>query len=322
MIRAGIAGGTGYAAGELIRLLLTHPETEIAFVHSRSKGGDPITSVHRDLEGEISMQFSRDGRSEIDLLFLCLPHGESITYLEERDIPEEVRIIDLSRDFRTEYTGERSFVYGLPELQRDVIRKADHVANPGCFATAIELGLLPLVKEKLVNGEIQISAVTGSTGAGRTPRDTTHFSWRSGNISVYKPFTHQHLDEIQHNLKRLDPEYNGTLNFIPFRGGFTRGILAAMHLKSNLSENQAEALYAGYYDDHPFVHLAGSNPDVKQVVNTNKALLYLEKHGDNLMVISVIDNLLKGASGQAVQNMNLLCGLEETTGLQLKPAVY
>lgn len=322
MIRVGIIGGTGYAAGELIRILIYHPDAEIVYVLSNSRNGDPVTAVHRDLEGETDLRFTGDPSEETDVVFLCLPHGKSREFLDKHSLPGEVQIIDLSRDFRTDYDNRREFVYGLTELQRAKIRSARNIANPGCFATAIQLALLPLVKERLISGDVQVSAITGATGAGRTPRDTTHFSWRSGNASVYKPFVHQHLGEIGHNLRSLDPGFGSRINFIPYRGSFTRGILAAVYLQCDLSKNQANALYTGYYDEHPFTHISPVNTAVKQVVNTNKCLLYLEKHEDNLLIISAIDNLVKGASGQAVQNMNVMSGLDETTGLQLKSSVY
>jgi len=321
-IRAGIVGGAGYTGGELIRLLQHHPEVRVAFVHSRSSAGKPITEVHPDLLGETDLVFTDTIDFDVDVLFLCLGHGHSREFLAARQIPNDVKIVDLSQDYRLESPGERPFVYGLPELQRSEIQSAANVANPGCFATGIQLGLLPLASEHLIDSDVQVSAITGSTGAGQSLRPTTHFSWRSGNISVYKAFTHQHLAEITKSVEQLQPGFSSDINFIPIRGNFTRGILAALHLKSGLSRAEVSELFNTYYAPHPFVFLSEKNPDLKQVVNTNKCFLYLEKHEENLLVVSVLDNLLKGASGQAVQNMNLMFGLNETAGLQLKPSAF
>jgi N-acetyl-gamma-glutamyl-phosphate reductase len=321
-LRVGIIGGAGYTGGELIRLLLHHPEVEIDFVHSRSNPGRFVHEVHSDLLGDTDLKFTDFLNEDVHVNFLCLGHGNSRKFLGEASISDRVSIIDLSQDFRLKSGLEREFVYGLPELQRDKIREADNIANPGCFATGIQLGLLPLAKEQLLRSEIQVNAITGSTGAGQSPSDTTHFSWRSGNVSVYKAFTHRHLNEIHQSLHSLQESYSDRINFIPMRGNFTRGILAAMHLKSNQSLEESLSLYEDYYADHPFVHISKSNPDLKQVVNTNKCFLYLEKHRDNLLIISLTDNLIKGAAGQAIQNMNLMFDLEETTGLQLKPSAF
>lgn len=321
-VRVGVIGGAGYTGGELIRLLLNHPEVDIAFIHSRSNPGKNIYEVHSDLLGDTDLKFTDYLIDDVDVNFLCLGHGNSRKFLEETSIPDRVSIIDLSQDFRLESGFNREFVYGLPELQREMIMEADNIANPGCFATGIQLGLLPLAKENLLQSEIQVSAITGSTGAGQSPSATTHFSWRSGNVSVYKAFTHRHLNEINKSLQSLQDGYSEQINFIPIRGNFTRGILAAIHLKSDKSLDDTLSLYEDYYSTHPFVHISKTNPDLKQVVNTNKSFLYLEKHGDNLLIISLTDNLVKGAAGQAIQNMNLMYNLEETTGLKLKPSAF
>ncbi len=318
MIKAGIVGGAGYTGGELIRILLRHPQVSISFVSSRSQQGKALSAVHNDLLGDTDLHFSAKADFEVDVLFLCMGHGQSKEYLQNNEIPPDVRIIDLSQDFRLSSPKERSFVYGLPEAFRQEIRRAANIANPGCFATSIQLALLPLSAEKLLRNEIHVSGVTGSTGAGQQLSPTGHFSWRSSNISVYKPFRHQHLAEIRQTLSLMQHSTIGALRFLPFRGNFTRGILSAVYTQSNLSLNEAYTLYEQYYAQHPFIHLSKDNTDVKQVVNTNKALLHLEKDGDMLLIISVIDNLIKGASGQAVQNMNLMTGLDEESGLQLK----
>lgn len=321
-IRAGIVGGAGYTGGELIRLLIHHPEVRLTFVHSRSSAGKPVAEIHPDLLGELDLVFTDAIDSAVDVLFLCLGHGHSRQFLTDHQIPASIKVIDLSQDYRLKSSGDRSFIYGLPELQRPAIQESENVANPGCFATSIQLGLLPLASEHRITSEVQVSAITGSTGAGQSLRPTTHFSWRSGNISVYKAFTHQHLGEINQSLRQLQPGLNHDINFIPFRGNFARGILAAIHLKSNLSRAAAIELYKTYYAAHPFVFISETNPDMKRVVNTNKCFLYLEKRQENLLIISVLDNLLKGASGQAVQNMNLLFDLDETTGLALKASAF
>lgn len=322
MVTAGIVGGAGYTGGELIRLLLNHPGVELVYVHSRSNHGNPLSSVHTDLIGDTDLMFTDAFSDDVDVIFLCLGHGNSRDFLETHTVRNQTGIIDLSQDFRLESGAGREWIYGLPELNREAIRESNSIANPGCFATTIQLGLLPLAAEGKIKREIQVSAVTGSTGAGQSPSPTTHFSWRSANISVYKAFTHQHLGEITDSLQRLQPGLNQSINFIPFRGNFARGILAAIHTKSELSLESAQALYSDYYAEHPFVHLSDENPDVKRVVNTNKDILYLEKHNDNLMIISVLDNLVKGASGQAVQNMNLMFSLDESAGLRLKASAF
>jgi len=320
-IRAGILGGAGYTGGELVRLLLQHPETNIAFVHSRSHAGQQISSVHTDLLGDTTLCFVGEADWEIDVLFLCMGHGKSAEYLNGTSVPDGIHIIDLSRDFRLS-DDTHDFVYGLPEYNRDRIRNAHHIANPGCFATAIQLGLLPLADAHLLAGDIQVSAITGSTGAGQSPSPTTHFSWRSNNISVYKPFRHQHLPEIIQGLQTAQPQWNSHIKFIPFRGDFSRGILAAIQLDLKNTLDEILEIYQAYYSEHPFVFVSEKNPDIKMVVNTNKGIIGLEKDEDTLLIVSVIDNLIKGASGQAIQNMNLMFGLEETTGLQLKASAF
>ena len=320
MIRAGIIGGAGYTAGELIRLLVNHPQVEIAFVHSTSNAGNLLTEVHGGLEGETSMRFCEAyDLAAADVVFLCSAHGQSKGWLAEQRLPEGLRIIDLAQDFRDESEG---FVYGLPEMNRERIRQARRVANPGCFATAIQLALLPLAAAGLLQDEVHVTAVTGSTGAGVKPSATTHFSWRASNLSVYKAFTHQHLLEIGRNIRLLEPAFDREINFVPMRGDFTRGILASVYTTCELDEEAARKLYADYYAKAAFTHVAERGVDLKQVVNTNKALLHAARHGSKLHVVSVIDNLLKGASGQAVQNMNLMFGLDEREGLRLKASAF
>ncbi|MBI4947762.1 MAG: N-acetyl-gamma-glutamyl-phosphate reductase [Bacteroidetes bacterium] len=324
-VKIGIAGGAGYTGGELIRILLNHPFAEITFIHSKSNAGNLLSDVHTDLFGETEIKFSSSLSDKIDVLFLCLGHGESSKFLSENKINEKIKIIDLSQDFRISQklkARNQKFVYGLPELNREEIKKADNIANPGCFATAIQLALLPLAEKKLLNSEVHISAVTGSTGAGQSLSATNHFTWRNNNISIYKAFEHQHLAEIIQSVKHLQKNFDSDINFIPYRGNFTRGILASVYTNSKLSLEEAKKIYKEYYKSHPFVSISEKNPDIKQVVNTNKCILYLEKHGDKLFIQSVIDNLTKGASGQAVQNMNLMFGLDETCGLRLKPSAF
>jgi N-acetyl-gamma-glutamyl-phosphate reductase len=320
-IRIGIAGGAGYTGGELLRILVNHSQAEIVFVHSNSNAGKPVSDVHTDLFGDTDIKFSDTLSQDIDVLFLCVGHGDARKFLDANPIAERIKIIDLSQDFRLSQNsihGNRKFVYGLPELNKEAIKNADNIANPGCFATCIQIGLLPLAASGNLNAEVHINATTGSSGAGQSPGATTHFSWRNNNLSIYKAFEHQHLNEIGESLIQLQKGFNKELSFIPQRGNFTRGILAAMYLESDLSLEEAQQIYVNYYASHPFTHLSRKNIDLKQVVNTNKALVYLEKHGSKLFIISIIDNLLKGASGHAVQNMNLMFGFEETEGLRLK----
>ncbi len=320
-IKAGIIGGAGYTGGEMLRILINHPNVDIAFVHSNSNAGNYVYEVHTDLFGDTDLKFTGELSTDIDVLFLCVGHGDAKKFLEANAIPDSVKIIDLSQDFRLSQNSKlntKSFVYGLPELNRDAIKSAQNIANPGCFATTIQLALLPLTAKGLLNDEVHISATTGSTGAGQSLSPTSHFTWRNDNLSVYKAFNHQHLGEIGQSLKQLQANFNQALNFIPYRGDFTRGILASVYTESDLTEEEALKLYQDYYQGHPFTHVTDRNIDLKQVVNTNKVFLQVKKHDNKLFIISILDNLLKGASGQAVQNMNLLFGLDERAGLRLK----
>ena len=322
MIKVGIIGGAGYTAGELLRLLLLHPEVEIKFVHSTSNAGNYITDVHGGLLGETDLIFTSEMPfEEIDLLFFCTAHGDTRKFLESHALPDELKVIDLSMDYRIKSNGH-DFIYGLPELNRRNTCKSRYVANPGCFATCIELGLLPLAKEHLLKGDVSVNAITGSTGAGVKPSSTTHYSWRDNNISIYKPFEHQHLAEIMQSIRQLQPDFDGSIDFIPYRGCFPRGIFATLVVKCDLDIETLYKLYENYYERDSFTHVVKRPLDLKQVVNTNKCLIHLEKHGDKLLITSIIDNLLKGASGTAVHNMNLLFGLAETVGLQLKPSAF
>ena len=321
MLKTGIIGGAGYTAGELIRILLHHPEVEIAFVQSKSQAGKPVSSIHTDLEGEFFQTFTGEVPEEPDVLFLCSGHGASEKFLQENSFSNSLKIIDLSTDFRLKKTGN-DFVYGLPELNRSSICEAKKIANPGCFATAIQLGLLPLAAAGLLHDEVHANAITGSTGAGQQPTETSHFSWRNNNLSIYKPFQHQHLGEIGQSIRQLQPGFEKNINFLPVRGNFSRGIFASLYTRTDESEDRLLELYRDFYRDALFTILVKENPSLKQVVGTNKCMLFLEKHEDKILIISVIDNLLKGASGQAVQNMNLMCGLEETMGLKLKSIAF
>ena len=317
-IKIGIVGGAGYTGGELIRVLLNHPAAEIVFVHSKSNAGKPLHAVHLDLLGDTDIKFAAELNNAIDVLFLCIGHGEANKFLSQNKIDDQIKIIDLSQDFRLgETINNRDFVYGLPELNKDKISAAQNIANPGCFATAIQLGLLPLAKEGLLT-DIYTTGITGSTGAGQGLSATSHFSWRANNIQAYKTLTHQHIDEIGQSLLQLDPAGNVDLSFIPWRGDFTRGIFISSQLKCDLSIEELNVLYKKFYADQPFVVLSNEPVFLKQVVNTNKCFIQLEKVSNKLVVHSVIDNLLKGASGQAVQYMNLMFGIDETTGLKLK----
>lgn len=321
MIKAGIIGGAGYTAGELIRILLHHPEVEIKSVVSRSHGDDFLYKAHPDLTGETEQKFDSELNQNVDVVFLCSGHGRSKGIIESGVIPNSAKIIDLSTDFRHK-DDSHDFIYGLPELNRRDIKKANLIANPGCFATCIQLTLLPLAGTGLLNDDIHITAITGSTGAGQNPSSTTHFSWRSNNASVYKAFTHQHLGEITQSLKQLQPGFTKNIHFIPMRGAFTRGILAASYLPTKKSLGEITSLYQEFYNNHLFVHISEDPVDLKQVVGTNKALLHLQKENGQILITGVIDNLVKGASGQAVQNINLAFGLDETTGLTLKSTAF
>lgn len=322
MIRIGIIGGAGYTAGELCRLLLNHPEAEIVFINSESNAGNLITDVHEGLYGETDMRFTDELPFEdVDVVYFCFGHGKSTQFLTDHYIPADVRIIDLAQDFRLAAEGN-DYVYGLPELNRTAILGAQHVANPGCFATCIQLGLLPLADAGLLQGDVSVNAITGSTGAGVKPSSTTHFSWRLGNMSIYKAFQHQHVPEIVQSLQQLQPSFEGAIDFIPYRGDFPRGIFATEVITCDVPEEEIADLYRDFYSDAPFTHYVDRAVDLKQVVNTNKCLIHAERHGNKLLVTSVIDNLLKGASGQAVQNMNLMFELEEDAGLRLKPLAF
>lgn len=322
MIKAGIIGGAGYTAGELIRVLLNHPDVEIIFVNSSSNAGNKITDVHEGLYGETDLVFTHElPLNTIDVLFFCTAHGDTRKFMESHELPEQLKVIDLSMDYRIA-SEEHEFTYGLPELNRRQICKSRYVANPGCFATCIQLGLLPLAKHLMLNDDVMVNAITGSTGAGVKPSSTTHFSWRNNNMSVYKPFTHQHVPEIKQSLKQLQNSFHSDIDFIPYRGDFARGIFATLVVKTQVSLEEIKKLYSEYYAKDSFVHIVDKNIDLKQVVNTNKCLLHLEKHGNKLLILSCIDNLLKGASGQAVHNMNLMFNLEETVGLSLKPSAF
>ena len=314
-------GAAGYTGGELIRLLTNHPEAQIVFANSGSNAGNRVADVHEGLLGDTDLEFTSEMPfDKVDVVFFCFGHGKSEAFLAEHDINSKVKIIDLAQDFRI--VGNHDFVYGLPETHRDIISTASRVANPGCFATAIQLALLPALKSGIIEGDIHINGITGSTGAGQKPGATTHFSWRNDNVSVYKTFTHQHLLEIRQTVEELHPSYEGRLLFIPQRGCFARGIFVTAYATCRSSEQEARQIYDDFYADAAFTHFVTKSPDMKQVVNTNKAVVYVEKHDDQLLMISCIDNLLKGAVGQAVQNMNLMFGLPETTGLNLKASAF
>lgn len=333
MIRVGIVGSAGYTGGELLRVLIYHPEVEIVFANSASNAGNKLYEVHNDLFGDTELTFSSDFHTDIDVLFLCVGHGDARKFLDANPVAASVKIIDLSQDYRlranTMYQ-EQQFVYGLPELNREAIKSAQYIANPGCFATNIQLALLPLASKGLLPDQIHVNATTGSTGAGQKPGATTHFSWRNNNLSAYKSFEHQHLQEISESLDQLQngflPQSDESLlvraaekiNFVPQRGDFARGIFSAIYVESDLTADQAYALYEDYYATHPFTQVSHNNIDLKQVVNTNKSIIHLEKHGNKLLILNATDNLLKGASGQAVQNMNLMFGFNERLGLNLK----
>ena len=322
MIKVGIIGGAGYTAGELLRLLLNHPEVDIKFVNSSSNAGNRITDVHEGLIGETDLVFTDQlPLEDIDLLYFCTAHGDTRKFMESHTLPENVKVIDLSMDYRWEAEGN-DFVYGIPELNKEAICKAKYIANPGCFATCIQLALLPLAKNQLLHEDVMVNAITGSTGAGVKPGSTSHFSWRNSNMSIYKAFDHQHITEIKQSLKQLQNSFNSEIDFIPYRGDFARGIFATLVVRTKADLESIQKMFEEYYADAPFVHMTTKNLDLKQVVNTNKCLIHIEKHGDKLLIVSCIDNLLKGASGQAVHNMNLLFNLDECTGLKLKPSAF
>lgn len=321
-IKAGIIGGAGYTGGETVRLLLNHPHVELSFVQSRSQAGKKVTDLHVDLIGETDLVFVDTYQDDVDVVFLCLPHGESKKFVTEISINKETKIIDLGNDFRLgEQAGNRSFVYGLPEIFKKEIQRASNIANPGCFATTIQLGLLPLAAKGLL-GDVYTTGITGSTGAGQKLQDTTHFTWRANNISAYKTLSHQHLGEINQTIKKIQPSFDGAVNFVPWRGDFTRGIFVTSMVKYSQSLEEVTGLYEAFYADQPFAHVTRRTLDMKQVINTNKCIIQLEKVGDTLAIHSALDNLIKGASGQAIQNMNLMFGFDETAGLRLKNIVF
>lgn len=322
MIKIGILGAAGYTGGELIRILTNHPEAEIVFANSESNAGNKVADVHEGLVGETDLEFTSEMPfDKVDVVFFCFGHGKSEAFLKEHSIPEDVKIIDLAQDFRLAAPGN-DYVYGLPEINKDAVARACHVANPGCFATCIQLALLPAAKMGIVKGDIAVNAITGSTGAGQKPSGTTHFSWRSGNMSVYKAFTHQHVPEIRQSLKQVQGTLDAEIDFIPYRGDFPRGIFATAVIKTDKGIDEIAAAYKDFYAGAAFTHYTDKAIDMKQVVNTNKALVHCEKFGNKLLVTSTIDNLLKGAVGQAVQNMNIMFGIGETTGLRLKAIAF
>lgn len=319
-IKVGIIGGAGYTAGELIRILINHPNVELTFVHSTSNAGNKLYSVHEGLFGETEQEFAAEyDLNAVDVVFMCSGHGKSTEFWSQNPRPEKLKVVDLAQDYRDESCG---YVYGLPECNRDRIKGCSLLANPGCFATAIQLGLMPLAANGLLTSEVSVTGITGSTGAGVKPGATSHFSWRNNNISVYKAFEHQHLIEIKYNLGMVQGSVVADINFVPVRGDFARGIFVVSHLDCALSIEEVTKLYKDYYANAAFTFVMDSNPDLKQVVNTNKAIVHVEKHGGKLLIISMIDNLLKGASGQAVQNMNLMFGLPENAGLNLKSSAF
>lgn len=319
-IKVGIIGGAGYTAGELIRILINHPNVELTFVHSTSNAGNKLYSVHEGLFGETEQEFAAEyDLNAVDVVFMCSGHGKSTEFWAQNPRPEKLKVVDLAQDYRDESCG---YVYGLPECNRDRIKGCSLLANPGCFATAIQLGLMPLAAKGLLTSEVSVTGITGSTGAGVKPGATSHFSWRNNNISVYKAFEHQHLIEINYNLGMVQGSAVADINFVPVRGDFARGIFVVSHLDCPLSAEEVTKLYKDYYANAAFTFVMDSNPDLKQVVNTNKAIVHVEKHGGKLLIISMIDNLLKGASGQAVQNMNLMFGLPENAGLNLKSSAF
>lgn len=322
MVRIGILGGAGYTAGELIRLLINHPEAEIVFVNSSSNAGNLLTDVHEGLYGETDMRFTDEMPfDQVDVVFFCFGHGKSQAFLAEHTIPANVRIIDLAQDFRIAAPGN-DYVYGLPEINRTAITTARHIANPGCFATCIQLALLPAAKLGLITQDVSVNAITGSTGAGQKPSATTHFSWRMGNMSIYKAFSHQHIAEIRQSLTQVQGHLEASIDFIPYRGDFARGIFATSVIRTDADAETICQAYRDFYATAAFTHYVDKAIDLKQVVNTNKALVHCDKYGDKLLVTSCIDNLLKGAVGQAVQNMNLMFGIDEKAGLRLKPSAF
>lgn len=323
MIRIGILGAAGYTGGELIRLLLNHPEAEIVFANSESNAGNLVSDVHEGLIGDTDLRFTDQMPfDKVDVVFFCFGHGKSEVFLKEHTIPANIKIIDLAQDFRIK--GEHDYVYGLPEINKEAIKMAQHLANPGCFATCIQLGLLPAAKLGLLKDDVAVNAITGSTGAGQKPGATTHFSWRNNNLSIYKPFTHQHLAEIRQSLVQVQGSLDASIDFIPYRGDFTRGIFATMVIRvpEGTQCSDMVASYKDFYKNAAFTYYSDQPIDLKQVVNTNKALVHVEQYGNKLLVTAAIDNLLKGAVGQAVQNMNIMFGIDEKAGLRLKASAF
>ncbi|MDH6355261.1 N-acetyl-gamma-glutamyl-phosphate reductase [Dysgonomonas sp. PH5-45] len=321
-IKAGIVGGAGYTAGELIRILLNHPYAELHFVNSVSNAGNKLYDVHNDLFGETDMVFTDSlPLDEVDVLFFCTPYGDTEKFLAGNVIPNSLKLIDLSNDYRLN-APDNDFVYGLPELYKEQIQTAHRVANPGCYATAIQLALLPLAKARLLNAEVHITGIIGTTGAGVKPTFSSHYSWRNNNVSVYKAFSHQHLGEVRQTIASLQSDFKEDINFIPIRGNFTRGIFVTAYTHFDGTEQDAIRMYEDFYRDAPFVFVIKKNPHLKQVINTNKCILCIEKHGTKLLIQSFIDNLLKGASGQAIQNMNLMFGFDQAAGLKMKASVF
>ena len=333
MVKVGILGAAGYTGGELIRLLINHPEAEIVFANSESNAGNMVAEVHEGLYGETDLKFTAEMPfDQVDVIFFCFGHGKSEAFLKEHNVPENVKIIDLAQDFRLApetvvatqqpTPAAHDFVYGLPEINESKIAVAQHVANPGCFATCIQLGLLPAAKMGLINSDVSVNAITGSTGAGQKPGATTHFSWRNNNMSIYKAFNHQHVPEIRQSLKQTQGYLDAAIDFIPYRGDFARGIFATEVVKTDKPIEEIVAGYKEFYKDAKFTHYVDKAIDLKQVVNTNKCLVHVDNYGDKLLITSCIDNLLKGAVGQAVQNMNIMFGLDQTAGLRLKPSAF
>lgn len=322
MINVGIVGGAGYTAGELIRLLVHHPKVNLSFINSTSNAGNKVTDVHSGLYGDCDLIFTNElPFDKIDVLFLCTAHGDSIKFLENQKLPSTLKIIDFSMDYRFQ-RDDNDFIYGLPELNREQIKHAQKIANPGCFATCIQLSLLPLANKQLITSDVMVNAITGSTGAGVKPKPTAHFSWRDNNLSIYNAFTHRHVPEVKQSITQLQANFNKAIDFIPYRGDFPRGIFTTLVTKIDLGINEIQQIYKDYYKNEPFTHLIDMDLDLKQVVNTNKCLIQLQKHENKLLIVSCLDNLLKGASGQAVQNMNLMFNLNESLGLNLKANAF
>ncbi len=325
MIKVGVVGAAGYVGGEICRLLLLHPNVDFVFAQSSSSAGEPLYSVHEDLFGETKMLFSKDVDTSVDVIFLCSGHGKSLKFLESNELPKQCVVIDLGNDFRLKadaVSAGREFAYGLSDYFAKDVTRCKNVANPGCFATAIQLAILPLASAGLLTDDLHVTAVTGSTGAGQSPSATTHFSWRANNLSTYKTFTHQHLGEIGESVSRLQPSFDGSINFVPYRGDFPRGIIATVHTKCDSSLEEVKEIFNAHYADSSFTFVSEKPINLKQVVNTNKSLLHIEKHGDYLLVTSVIDNLLRGAAGQAIENMNRIFSLPLDAGLKLKALAF